>query len=416
MNYKIIIYLVLIFDLTAADRYLRKGASGSGTSWSDAWDECSNVSWTALGGSTLWIAAGSYTTGLPQLNTANVTIKRATVGAHGTDTGWFSSYDGQVTVTPPSESNFLVIGSTGDGLLLDGAGWNPWSFKVVGIRGYNGMIKNEGADTVIIRGIELDGAGESTVEGGPEDGLRIEGGSDGIIEHNYIHDYQQDVGAHNDGVQGPSCTNITFRYNIFKNNGMHIFLGDYEWGSQYCNGINISYNVFYNDVSGGSYNCIVFKGTNEDGTYTNKIENNVFNLRGQGSVFYLANSPSPGCCNGLTNSYFRNNIVYSSDAGTVSYYSRSNNDYYDSTAPGGESGSITSDPLFTDVSNNVYTLQSGSPAKNAGASLGYSSDIIGTSVPQGAVPDMGAYEYTDGGSIPFSFSGRISISGGAKTQ
>lgn len=348
-----------------------------------------------MGGGTLWIAAGSYTTGLPTANVANLTIKRATVAEHGTNTGWSNSYDGQVTVTPNSGQNFLVISSSADGILVDGVGYDPWKFRVVGVRGYNGMLRNDGADDVTLRGVEFDGMGESTANGGPEDGLRWMGGRNAVIEHLFVHDFRQVGGAHNDGVQGPSCTNITFRYNVFKNNGMDIFLGDYAWGSQYCNGITIHHNVFYNDSNGGSYNTIVFKGTNKDGSYTNKIDNNVFNLRGQGSAFYLADSPSPGCCNGLSNGYFRNNIIYSSSVGNVNYYTHSNNVYYNSSGPS-ESGRITADPLFTNVAGNVYTLQSASPARGAGIDLGYAEDIAGE--PIGPVFDIGAFEFKGAGS------------------
>src|SRR4051812_14080637 len=81
----------------AADKYIRKGAAGAGTSWTDAYGELSNTNWTGMGGSTLWIAAGNYTSGLPDLNMANVTIKRATVASHGAASGWSDAYDGQVT-------------------------------------------------------------------------------------------------------------------------------------------------------------------------------------------------------------------------------------------------------------------------------------------------------------------------------
>lgn len=386
--------LVLAFhsvNAQAADKYVRKGASGAGTSWADAYGELNSVSWSGMTGSTLWIAGGSYTQGLPDVSIANVTIKRATVASHGTGTGWSASYDGQVTVTPNSGTNFLVIGSPADGLVLDGAGYSPWKFRVVGVRGYDGMLRNDGADNVIIRGIEFDGLGEGTPLGGPEDGLRWMGGNNDIIEHSYIHDYKQAGSAHNDGVQAPSCTNITFRYNVFKNNGMHLFLGDYAWGNQYCNGITIHHNIFYNDTNGGSYNAIVFKGTNQGGSYTAKIENNVFNLRGQGGVFYLADSPSPGCCNNLANGYFRNNILYSSSVGDVRFYSHSYNIYYNSSGPSG-TGTLTSNPLFTDVTNNIYTLQASSPAINTGTNLGYIEDIAGRTVPPTA-PDRGPYEY-----------------------
>ena len=194
----------------AADKYIRKGASGSGTSWSDAYGELNNISWSGMSGSTVWIAAGSYTQGIPTVSIANVTIRRATVAAHGTATGWSDAYDGQVTVSPNSGTNFLVINAAADGLVLDGVGFQPWKFRVVGVRGYDGMLRNDGADNVVIRGIEFDGLGEGTPSGGPEDGLRWGGGTNDVIEHNYIHDYQQAGSAHNDGVPAPSCTNITF--------------------------------------------------------------------------------------------------------------------------------------------------------------------------------------------------------------
>jgi hypothetical protein len=379
----------------AADKYVRKGASGMGTSWADAYGDLNNVSWSGMTGSTLWIAGGNYTRGLPNLNVANVTIKRATVVAHGTSTGWSDSYDSQVTVSPTSGSNFLVIGSSADGLVLDGVGYQPWKFRVVGVRGYNGMVRNEGADNVILRGIELDGMGESTASGGPEDGLRWDGGANTIIEHTFIHDFRySDGGSHNDGVQGPSCTNITFRYNVFKNNGMHVFLGDYAWDNQYCNGITIHHNVFYNDSNGGSYNCIDFKGTNQNGAYTNRIENNVFNLRGQGIALYLSGGTSR---NNSTNSYFRNNIVYSSSPGDVESYSHSYNLYYNSSGPT-ETGRVTADPLFTNVSANDYSLRAGSPAIGAGTNLGYTQDMAGKSVPPSY--DMGPLEYGSGTTTP----------------
>jgi len=183
---------------------------------------------------------------------------------------------------------------------------------------------------------------------------------------------------------------------------MHIFLGDYAWGTQYCNGIAIDHNIFFNDTNGGSYNCIVFKGTNQGGGYVNKIDNNVFNLRGQGSVFYLADSPAPGCCNNVANGYFRNNIIYSSSPGNVSFYSRANNLYYNSSTSSSEPGKITSDPLLSDIANNIYTLRSNSPAINAGANLGYSQDFLGVAVPQGGLPDIGPYEFVSGVSSALS--------------
>jgi hypothetical protein len=52
---------------------------------------------------------------------------------------------------------------------------------------------------------------------------------------------------------------------------------------------------------------------------------------------------------------------------------------------------------FVDASNHNYQLTSQSPAIDAGTTSGLSlkTDILGTSIPQGGGPDIGAYEYTD---------------------
>jgi hypothetical protein len=53
------------------------------------------------------------------------------------------------------------------------------------------------------------------------------------------------------------------------------------------------------------------------------------------------------------------------------------------------------DPLFTDVNADDFTLQSTSPARNSGTSLigSFSNDLLGTLRPQEAEFDKGAFEY-----------------------
>lgn len=50
------------------------------------------------------------------------------------------------------------------------------------------------------------------------------------------------------------------------------------------------------------------------------------------------------------------------------------------------------DPRLTDPANLDFTLQSSSPAINAGINVGLTTDIIGTILPQGGGYDIGAYE------------------------
>ncbi len=77
------------------------------------------------------------------------------------------------------------------------------------------------------------------------------------------------------------------------------------------------------------------------------------------------------------------------------------------TATGKGEGCLEADPLFTDAANNIFSLQKGSLAINAGVEhavyqlyqdtfgVDIRVDYIGTKRPQDSVWDIGAYEYTD---------------------
>src|SRR5689334_15303512 len=88
----------------AANHYVRAGAAGNGngTDWTNACKDFSGscASSSLVRGDTYFVAAGTY--GALQLKTPDsgtlvITIQRATASAHGTDTGWQASFDGQVT-------------------------------------------------------------------------------------------------------------------------------------------------------------------------------------------------------------------------------------------------------------------------------------------------------------------------------
>lgn len=61
------------------------------------------------------------------------------------------------------------------------------------------------------------------------------------------------------------------------------------------------------------------------------------------------------------------------------------------TAGATETGAILTDPLF--MSTTDFSLQSTSPAIDAGADVGLTTDFSGTWIPRGAGYDIGAYEY-----------------------
>ncbi len=85
-------------------------------------------------------------------------------------------------------------------------------------------------------------------------------------------------------------------------------------------------------------------------------------------------------------SYHSNNIWYNGGDSTPS------------SAPSWDTSPITTDPLFTNSGSNDFSLQSGSPAKDAGydTSSVVVADFIGTVRPVNSTVDIGTYEYTTG--------------------
>lgn len=58
--------------------------------------------------------------------------------------------------------------------------------------------------------------------------------------------------------------------------------------------------------------------------------------------------------------------------------------------------SANGDDHFVNVLDKDYRLKASSTAVDAGADAGLTVDILGTSIPQGSDPDLGAYEFDDG--------------------
>lgn len=378
----------------------KSGNNSGGMSWSSAWNEFSQVDWNTVGsGSTLYIAAGTYTTSLPIVNISGITIKRATVSDHGTAKDWKDSFDGMVIVdhAPTCFLNVRGVNS----FTFDGGSHSPWKFHEIGVTGKSGQLLVENSSNVIIRNVELDGNSEKTQiirDYGPEDGLRVMHSDHLLVEHCYIHDFRQYPGkdsAHEDAVQMPSGNHVTFRYNTFANCGMLLYLGDIGWGNQWVNGITIEHNLFYceSGIGGGCYNAIVFGGTNKQGTDTTRIENNTFALRSDEHsrrVLYY----SGGGMNNKTNNYFRNNIIHNSTVGDVGQVpDHSYNCYYNPFRPGdtlSETGGIVSDPMFADYGHNDFHLQKASPCIKKGAKLSWRMDLDGKKVAN--KPTMGCFE------------------------
>lgn len=391
-----------------ADRYLRKAAAagGNGQSWTTAWNEFSAVTVSQLASGTLWIATGNYTTAMPDMtNIDNVTIKRAVDGSastRGPAADWNAAYDGQVNVDSP---NGWFTGTGCDNLIIDGATHNPWGMRIIGVTGDSGMIFWINATGGTFRNLDMDGNDEHGYN--IEDGFRFSESVNVLVEHCYIRNYHHDpdgANGHNDGIQDFEGNGFIYRYNISRNCGQHLILGETAFGNNPLNNVQIYYNVFENDPSDAdsTYDTLATKGS---GGTNWKIENNTFVVRNSvisqnhGTIYHYSGEPVSGY-------YVRNNIFYDSPPGDVTTATRGNNCYYLSGTAPSETGRVTADPLFTNYAGYDYRLQAGSPCATSGLNLGYTQDILGNPVGSSNI-SMGAYQFGTGSSPP---TGTITLS------
>jgi hypothetical protein len=100
--------------------YVRAGATGSGngSDWTNAF---ATLPTSLSRGATYFVADGSYgsyTFSTPVSANLSITVKKATVAEHGTNTGWIDSYGDGTAAWQPIEfltSNWVFDGATGGG-------------------------------------------------------------------------------------------------------------------------------------------------------------------------------------------------------------------------------------------------------------------------------------------------------------
>lgn len=129
------LFIVLLFSpltLFAANWYVRPNSTGanSGADWNNAWSAFS-INWSRVSaGDTVWLAGGSYSSGLNVSASGAagrpISVYRATTsdGAATSSPGWQSSFDSQVSLPGaggiyiPSSSYVTIDGRTQYGILI----------------------------------------------------------------------------------------------------------------------------------------------------------------------------------------------------------------------------------------------------------------------------------------------------------
>jgi hypothetical protein len=438
------LFVVPAFCL-AANHHIRDGASGSTCAdWGS--NACDVLPAALTRGDTYYIADGTYPRYVfddANSGTTTITIKKATIAEHGTETGWLDTYgDGQaVWQDDLGTGSFSGVLSAQTGYyVIDGVAGtgfdNNYGFKInlraTDVRGLRGIrfeavaslnwtvqyveingnqATSEGAD----HGISWNsGAGDNTtishckIVGIARVPLIARAVSGITIEHTHFNRYAwvgdpthntltsfSRVSAPEDGVD-----DVIFRYNVIKDGGCGgntacstgiLMMDGLRW--------EIYGNVFYysqtwpDDNNNGLLGTWGSGGSSIDDV---KIYNNTFyNQTGGGSGRILRVGTA-------TNIIIKNNLFLDLTDGTIfdTADTRDFNWFNNSGEPYGETNEQdgSGDP-FVDKANGDFHLTA---ATNAGENLGapYNTDPDGVTRGADGVWDRGAYEFGSGVARP----------------
>ena len=409
-------------DTQAANHYVRQGASGNGSDWTNAYG---NLPDDLTRGDTYYMADGSY--GWYYFDDAlssstYITIKKATAVNHGTDTGWQASYgDGQAVF---SDMQFV----TGY-YIIDGQSRNENNWQDVaayGFRNAGGIYSsalNPGptcANNLTVRYMDMGGSAIGNIysESNPDSGVYMGGFGEFCDNWTISHCHIHNVGI---AIQGAGQDGMLVEYN---------FIGP-SWSKEAIRGQNrfsnstIRHNVMWNacqmdPIEGYSSGCtgeIAIWAGDEAGYFSgNQIYGNVIQkttdeensggaiiVGGDGGVGWdgvpasntlvynntivgLKTWRSDILINGGTGNVVRNNLWADISPDPRYWYVGANIS---------SNNTIMNTNIFVDYPNNLRL--SGATGNGYSLSSPYNVDVFGTTRGADGNWDIGAYEYVSGG-------------------
>jgi hypothetical protein len=442
-KYSLALFLLLFsVNAFAANHYIRAGATGAnnGSSWTNAWTNFSSVTWTR--GDTYYVAGGLYN-GNVSISSASgsgwIKIKKANASDNGSDLDWNSLYatnqaviagglfisagsveiDGVtgsetsghgIKIHPSTSVNVITLGnSTGPYHLyhldLEGPGFAYGSSSADGIN-YNVGLKGFHVSYCYIHEIPRNGVtiGRSVGTSFSDYGMLFENnviertGGLGIAYPN-LHGQGMQIGYSFDVAY------LIIRNNIFKNilgTGMIAYLGgtsSHIYNRIYNNVFLITDLSIYNVISPG---VIVTLASGAVCDYFYIYNNTFYNLGNGGTVYgriYITSSST------ITTAEVKNNLWVNSylpyGGYLVGITSSSNNGFWNNNGSSNPGNTESADP-FINSAGYDFRLKSTANARDKGIDLSsvFTSDIVGTTRPQGLAWDIGAYEYYAGPNPP----------------
>ena len=410
----------------------------TGNDWNSAWRQLPAV---LERGATYYIADGDYSAYIfddTASGTEYITIKKATLAEHGTETGWQSFYTNQAVFGSINFNTSYVIfdGQVEDGIKIErrvGPGGAPveiGSSDHITLRNcdIDGMFQTlvgdepsghtNGACIVV----HMNGASYITFENckvhdAADDGFEIHGADHLSIKNNEIYNLYGVSGScqgHSDGIEAYNVKDSEFIGNLIYDirSTSAFFFGNWAGSpSQYCENITLANNIFYSPETG-------FAAYIED-VDNIEIYNNVFWGRAGGAYGGLSIGQN------VTNMDMYNNIILSinythvggtydpvNHRGNYNLFGVSLGQYPENTYdivysnPQFENIPDVGGPAIRDVTVEDFRLTSTSPCVDAGTTIGFDNDISGTLRPQGTAYDIGAYEFVPlGNQAPIANAG-----------
>ena len=413
----LLLFMSVVSSAFSANWYVRPGQAGSnnGSDWNNAWS-LSSINWaTVSAGDTVWVAGGTYTTGLNASKSGSspssmINIKRilSTDSAPTSAAGWSSSFDSQVVIAPSSGNGIAIAGNY---INVDGRISSGIKVNVPNTTGTPNGITLWGAQNSTVANIECAGPGTSATFAGYVQGIGG-GGNNCLLTNLYLHGFNQNIqlysanslifdhcqitdnGGANSATYHPNLieyngsSGMIFRYCLFDNwtvEGFMLWSGTGTpsgsltlYGNVFRNGSR----VLWPSGTGGQNGGPVL-------LYNNTFINTPVTINEGNSVAFLAGTQA------------RNNIYWNvSNPYGGSAISDRDYDFSSGSTAGANSISSGSNP-FVNLSGGDYHLVSTVGAKypkDKGIALSapYNIDPDGKTRGLDGAWDIGAFEYGAG--------------------
>ena len=418
--YLLILCLFLFNTAFATNYYVDNNATGnnSGSSWTNAWQSFADINWSLIQpGDIIYISGGSSSkTYFETLNIGthgepgnNVLISKGIDPGHNGDVVIdgqdirecgidFNSSDDYVTVR-----GFTIRNTTSSCILMVGgvtgsSGNYGWSNPIVGSRveyckmhltNRRGVYAKGTTRLYFYRNVITTSSNTSA----ETDGFFSQASSYNTWDGDSIIISNNNDGPHCDGIQINQDTSDIVKNCYIEQDNSKSSNAQGIYATQ-CGGNFIYYNNVVNLTQSNS-NGIVLSNIGGGSASVEIYNNVVFSQNGADHAIWCRYQVSPPI--------IKNNIVRSLSGGfgtIVVTGSNTSGVSHNSITGGSSVGSsvITSDPLFTDELNGIFTLQENSPCIDAGTNLSapFNVDKNGKSRPQGNGWDIGAYEMVFG--------------------